>query len=99
MRALLQNLRGGAFSALVALQSVCAAGAVAADSGAVAGENLFEKTCAACHGSGGAGGARAPRLAGSAHVLSLTDTQIRSIITNGTSGGMPAFKLPAASLT
>ncbi|HXP25613.1 MAG TPA: cytochrome c, partial [Steroidobacteraceae bacterium] len=97
MRALLPNLRGGAFLALVTLQLLSAA--AVADPKTAAGDSFFEKTCAACHGSGGVGGDRAPRLANNAHLRSLSDAQIKAIIANGTPGGMPAFALPDATLT
>jgi PQQ-dependent dehydrogenase (methanol/ethanol family) len=58
----------------------------------------FNDTCAACHGAGGAGGDRAPPLANSARLRTMTDAQIAATIRNGTPGGMPPFPLPEPEL-
>jgi PQQ-dependent dehydrogenase (methanol/ethanol family) len=52
---------------------------------------VFEANCAACHGSGGAGGDRAPTLVGNAPLRALGESQIANIIHNGTDHGMPSF--------
>jgi PQQ-dependent dehydrogenase (methanol/ethanol family) len=54
-------------------------------------EQLFNQTCAACHGAGGTGGDRAPPLVNSPHLRSLPDERIKAIIHEGTPGGMPPF--------
>src|SRR5208282_2452128 len=60
---------------------------------------LFEANCAACHGSGGAGGDRAPMLVGNAQLRALSEHQIAAIIHNGTDHGMPSFaSLPGTEI-
>ena len=59
---------------------------------------LFDATCEACHGEGGAGGDRAPSLVNNPFLRTQTEAQIRELISNGTPGGMPAFKLPDGDL-
>jgi mono/diheme cytochrome c family protein len=62
-------------------------------------EYLFNQTCAACHGAGGTGGDRAPPLVNSPHLRSLPDERIKTIIHEGTAGGMPPFSgLPETEL-
>jgi cytochrome c oxidase cbb3-type subunit III len=57
-----------------------------------AGEHLFSSNCAACHGSDGRGGERAPNIATRRSVISLSDIDLEGIVTKGLSGvGMPAF--------
>jgi PQQ-dependent dehydrogenase (methanol/ethanol family) len=58
----------------------------------------FETTCQGCHGEGGVGGDRAPSLVNSPYLRAMTEAQIRETISNGTPGGMPAFKLPDGDL-
>ncbi len=59
----------------------------------------FETNCAACHGSGGAGGERAPALNGNPDLRKRSAPEIENIIRQGTSGGMPAFSsLPASDV-
>ena len=59
------------------------------------GAAVFEKTCASCHGAGAAGG-RASALNGSDRVRAMSDGEIETVITNGTSTGMPPFRTLAA---
>jgi PQQ-dependent dehydrogenase (methanol/ethanol family) len=74
-------------------------GAVAAKSaGASAVETKFRESCAGCHGEGGAGGDRAPPLIESQRLRGLSDAQIKTIIRNGTPGGMPPFPMAEAEL-
>jgi PQQ-dependent dehydrogenase (methanol/ethanol family) len=63
-----------------------------------AAHKTFAANCAACHGEGGVGGDRAPSLVNSPYLRAMTEAQIRETISNGTPGGMPAFKLPDAQL-
>jgi PQQ-dependent dehydrogenase (methanol/ethanol family) len=58
----------------------------------------FERLCGGCHGEGGAGGDRAPALAGNRELRGRSESQIAEIIRNGTPGGMPAFSLPESQL-
>ena len=58
----------------------------------------FDSMCEGCHGKGGAGGDRAPALVNNAALRSMSEAQIRELISTGTNGGMPSFKLPDADL-
>lgn len=59
----------------------------------------FESNCASCHGSGGAGGDRAPALSDNPELRRLDESAIASLIHNGLPGGMPAFvNLPRAKI-
>jgi cytochrome c oxidase cbb3-type subunit 3 len=56
------------------------------------GEHIFSSNCAACHGSDGRGGERAPDIATTRAVISLTDTDLENIVRKGIPGvGMPPF--------
>jgi PQQ-dependent dehydrogenase (methanol/ethanol family) len=59
-----------------------------------AAQKRFDSTCEACHGEGGAGGDRAPALMNNPFLRTQTEAQIRELISTGTPGGMPSFKLP-----
>ena len=61
-------------------------------------EKQFDQLCAACHGEGGAGGDRAPALINNRGLRSRSEGQIADLIKNGTSGGMPAFRLSESEL-
>ncbi len=64
-----------------------------------AAKQTFETNCAGCHGSGGAGGDRAPSLAGNPDLRTRDAAGIEAIIRGGTPRGMPAFAaLPAAEV-
>src|ERR1700733_7857232 len=64
-----------------------------------AARQTFETNCAACHGSGGAGGERAPALNDNPDLRKLSAADIGNMIRQGTSGGMPAFSsLPASDV-
>ena len=57
-----------------------------------AGEHLFAANCAACHGSDGKGGERAPNIAAQRNVIALSNNDLETIVTKGLSGaGMPPF--------
>ncbi len=85
---------------LVAFAIVCHAHADAQDQDEpTAVKQTFETNCAACHGSGGAGGERAPALNGNPDLRKRSPPEIENIIRQGTSGGMPAFSsLPASDV-
>lgn len=56
------------------------------------GSALFVSNCAACHGSDGRGGERAPDIATVSEIQDLPNSDLEEIIRNGISGaGMPAF--------
>jgi PQQ-dependent dehydrogenase (methanol/ethanol family) len=57
----------------------------------------FRQTCTLCHGSDAAGTDRAPTMVNSAHLRSMTDSDIATVITKG-KGKMPAFPLPQADI-
>ncbi len=57
-----------------------------------AGRQIFESTCASCHGLDGRGGERGPDIATRAEVVRLSDAQISKILQTGIpQSGMPAF--------
>lgn len=63
-----------------------------AQADAAKGSKNFATNCAGCHGSDGRGGERAPNIATSRNVTSLTDTELSNFVRNGVPGsGMPAF--------
>jgi PQQ-dependent dehydrogenase (methanol/ethanol family) len=54
----------------------------------------FTRVCAVCHGNDGNGTDRAPTMVNSAHLRSLSDADIATIIQKG-KGRMPAFPMPS----
>jgi cytochrome c oxidase cbb3-type subunit III len=57
-----------------------------------AGSELFESTCAGCHGLDGRGGEKGPNIATRAETSRRSDGEILAILQNGIPGaGMPAF--------
>ena len=58
----------------------------------------FNKLCAACHGAGGSGTDRGPALVNNRTLRSRSENEIRNVIRNGTSRGMPPFALPEREL-
>jgi len=64
----------------------------AQQNGTSSGQSLFSTNCAACHGSDGRGGERAPSIATLRRVVSLTDADLEAVVKNGQpSVGMPPF--------
>jgi PQQ-dependent dehydrogenase (methanol/ethanol family) len=59
------------------------------------GQALFAQRCAGCHGENAGGTDRGPALRDNRTLRQRTAQQIAEIIQKGTSGGMPAFPLPA----
>jgi cytochrome c oxidase cbb3-type subunit 3 len=56
------------------------------------GARLFSANCAACHGSDGHGGERAPSIATLRNVITMSDSDLEGIVGNGLPGvGMPGF--------
>ena len=53
-------------------------------------QDLFERTCAICHGSSGEGAATRPALNAGSNAARLSDEQIRGVISVGP-GAMPSF--------
>jgi len=69
-----------------------AASADAQQMGTAAGKELFAANCAACHGADGRGGERAPDIATRRKVVSLSESDLVTIVSKGLSGvGMPPF--------
>lgn len=58
----------------------------------------YKRYCAACHGDGATGTDRGPGLIDSRSLRSRSEARIRTIIREGTRGGMPAFPLPNPEL-
>ncbi|OYW10285.1 MAG: hypothetical protein B7X34_04935, partial [Acidobacteriia bacterium 12-62-4] len=58
----------------------------------------YKKYCAACHADSATGTDRGPTLVDTRSLRARSQEQIRSVIRNGTQGGMPAFALPAKEL-
>jgi cytochrome c oxidase cbb3-type subunit 3 len=56
------------------------------------GQQLFESTCAGCHGLDGKGGEHAPNIVTSSKVRNLPDSALNHIVQDGIpASGMPAF--------
>jgi len=53
---------------------------------------IFNTTCAGCHGNSAAAGPKAPALLSNEFLSSHTDAQIVEAVTNGTAAGMPSLK-------
>jgi mono/diheme cytochrome c family protein len=84
---------------LVWLACAAAVSAGAQTTASTPGERDFRQLCGSCHGAAAQGGEKGPALVGSRSLRSRSEAQIRDIIKNGTSNGMPAFgALPGASL-
>lgn len=57
-----------------------------------AGRELFESSCAGCHGLDGRGGEKGPNIATRAEISKRSDAEILAILQHGVPGaGMPAF--------
>jgi putative heme-binding domain-containing protein len=56
------------------------------------GRNVFNSSCAGCHGLDGRGSDKAVNISTTAHIRHLSDAELSGIILNGVPGtGMPAF--------
>ena len=84
-------------AALMAAQGMAQTATVPASDFAPA-QRQFDSLCGGCHGEGGRGGDRAPALVNNRSLRTRSEAQIRDLINGGTSGGMPAFKLPEGEL-
>jgi putative heme-binding domain-containing protein len=79
---------------LLFVASVCPPSILHAQQNASAGDGdrLFATNCAACHGSDGHGGERAPSIATLRNVIAMSDTDLEGIVSKGIAGaGMPGF--------
>ena len=63
------------------------------------GQELYEQSCAVCHGANGEGSAGRPALGAGSNAVELSDDQLRGAINVGP-GAMPSFegKLSAAQV-
>jgi len=60
--------------------------------GSEAGRELFESTCAGCHGLDGRGGEKGPNIATRPEISRRSDDEILAVLQHGVPGtGMPAF--------
>ncbi len=55
------------------------------------GRELYEQSCAVCHGANGQGTPGRPALGPDSNAVSLTDDQIRGVMAVGP-GAMPSFR-------
>lgn len=71
----------------------CAAASVAQSTASTdEGASLFSQNCAACHGTDGRGGERAPDIATNRGVIALSEDDLKKIVSAGVAGtGMPPF--------
>lgn len=75
--------------ALVAGVALVVAGCSGDTSGKL-GQELYEQTCAVCHGATGAGTPGRPAIGAGSNAIQLTDEQIRGVMEVGP-GAMPSF--------
>lgn len=66
-------------------------GACSADTTGKFGQELYEQTCAVCHGADGAGTTGRPAIGAGSDAVELTDDQIRGVMDVGP-GAMPSFR-------
>jgi len=79
-------------SVIVALILAAVSGLSAQQQPEATGPALFATNCAACHGSDGRGGERAPDIATRREIVSFSDSDLTHIVSGGVSGtGMPPF--------
>ncbi len=90
LRPAIDKLRQPALLCAVAFLSTLFASGQAAPQSA---PPVFQSTCSLCHGNDARGTDRGPNMVGSAHLQSISDADIATIITTGRSK-MPAFPLP-----
>jgi alcohol dehydrogenase (cytochrome c) len=78
---------------------VLAAGVLAAGQGDEAGGEAFERRCASCHGSDGAGGERGPDIVNDFRFRRQSAEELGRVIRKGVpEGGMPGFRLSDSEL-
>lgn len=90
---MIKNLVSALITAALAAAPGMAQTPAAQPSDFAAAQKQFNSLCAGCHGEGGKGGDRAPGLVSNPSLRIRSEAQIGDLIKNGTSGGMPAFKL------
>jgi cytochrome c oxidase cbb3-type subunit 3 len=78
--------------AVVGCAVASAAQSAASNDNNAAGATLFSQTCAACHGTDGRGGERAPDIATDRGMIALSEADLTRIVERGVAGtGMPSF--------
>jgi PQQ-dependent dehydrogenase (methanol/ethanol family) len=70
--------------------------ALAQDAGVAV--KTYAALCAGCHGGSAGGTDRGPALINSRSLRRRNEGQVRDLIRNGTTGGMPGFPLPAGQM-
>ena len=71
---------------LALLLAACGGGESASTDGA----ELYQQSCAACHGASGLGGSGGPAIGPGSNATTLTDPELAAVIRNG-QGTMPGF--------
>ncbi len=89
MSRLLNVSRRRAAALWIAALSVLASSCAGSTDGLL-GQELFEQTCAVCHGDVAQGTGNRPALNAGSNASTLTDDQIRGVISVGP-GAMPSF--------
>ncbi|HUA98135.1 MAG TPA: c-type cytochrome [Terracidiphilus sp.] len=80
------------YSVIIAVVLAAVSGLSAQQQPEATGPALFAANCAACHGSDGRGGERAPDIATRREIVSFRDSDLFHIVSGGVSGtGMPPF--------
>ena len=72
--------------ALTLLLAACGGG----ESTSTDGAELYQQSCAACHGASGLGGSGGAAIGPGSNAATLTDTELAAVIRNG-QGIMPGF--------
>lgn len=75
---------------LAALAAVCMLAACGGGTEGLLGQDLYERSCAACHGRDGAGGGAGPAVGAASNAVELSDEQLAGVIRVGP-GTMPSF--------
>lgn len=89
---LTQSMPMSRFALICCFLPFCVSAFAQQNRGTAKGAALFSQNCAACHGSDGGGGERAPNIATRHEIVMLSDAQLNEIVSKGIpSAGMPSF--------
>ena len=94
---LIRQLACRPFAPLVVAVSLCASASGFAQAGNGNGQRgnpgaqIFDQTCAGCHGDDARGTDRGPAIATMQSVISLSDADLFKVVHDGTTAGMPPF--------